>query len=149
MVGTHALIQEGVAFHRLGLAVVDEQHRFGVLQRDELRKKGYDADVLVMTATPIPRTLALTAYGDLDVSIVDEKPPGRTPIRTELRQASERRGVLELVKRGGRRGAPGLRRLPAGRGVGEARGRARGDGGLGRVGRQRFPACASACSTAG
>ena len=76
MVGTHALIQEGVAFQRLGLAVVDEQHRFGVLQRDELRKKGYDADVLVMTATPIPRTLALTAYGDLDVSIVDEKPPG-------------------------------------------------------------------------
>ena len=87
MVGTHALIQEGVAFHRLGLAVVDEQHRFGVLQRDELRKKGYDADVLVMTATPIPRTLALTVYGDLDVSIVDEMPPGRTPIRTELRQA--------------------------------------------------------------
>ena len=99
VVGTHALIQEGVAFHRLGLAVADEQHRFGVLQRDELRRKGYDADVLVMTATPIPRTLALTAYGDLDVSIVDEKPPGRTPIRTELRQASERRSVLELVKR--------------------------------------------------
>jgi len=99
VVGTHALIQEGVAFQRLGLAVADEQHRFGVLQRDELRKKGYEADVLVMTATPIPRTLALTAYGDLDVSIVDEKPPGRTPIRTELRQASERRSVLELVKR--------------------------------------------------
>ena len=99
VVGTHALIQEGVAFQRLGLAVADEQHRFGVLQRDLLRKKGYDADVLVMTATPIPRTLALTAYGDLDVSIVDEKPPGRTPIRTELRQASERRAVLELVKR--------------------------------------------------
>ena len=99
VVGTHALIQEGVAFHRLGLAVADEQHRFGVLQREELRKKGYDADVLVMTATPIPRTLALTAYGDLDVSLVDEKPPGRTPVRTELRQASERRAVLELVKR--------------------------------------------------
>ena len=99
VVGTHALIQEGVAFHRLGLAVADEQHRFGVLQRDELRKKGYDADVLVMTATPIPRTLALTAYGDLDVSVVDEKPPGRMPIRTELRQASERRAVVELVRR--------------------------------------------------
>jgi ATP-dependent DNA helicase RecG len=99
VVGTHALIQEGVVFQRLGLAVADEQHRFGVLQRDELRRKGYDADVLVMTATPIPRTLALTAYGDLDVSVVDEKPPGRTPIRTELRQASERRAVLELVKR--------------------------------------------------
>jgi ATP-dependent DNA helicase RecG len=99
VIGTHALIQEGVAFHQLGLAVVDEQHRFGVLQREDLRRKGYDADVLVMTATPIPRTLALTAYGDLDVSIVDEKPPGRTPIRTELRAASERRGVLDLVKR--------------------------------------------------
>ncbi len=99
VVGTHALIQEGVAFHRLGLAVADEQHRFGVLQREDLRNKGYDADVLVMTATPIPRTLALTAYGDLDVSVVDEKPPGRTPIRTELRPASERREVLSLVKR--------------------------------------------------
>jgi ATP-dependent DNA helicase RecG len=98
VVGTHALIQEGVAFQRLGLAVVDEQHRFGVLQRDDLRRKGYDADVLVMTATPIPRTLALTAYGDLDVSIVDEKPPGRTPVRTELRQASERRAVVERVR---------------------------------------------------
>jgi ATP-dependent DNA helicase RecG len=99
VIGTHALVQEGVAFRRLGLAVVDEQHRFGVLQREDLRRKGYDADVLVMTATPIPRTLALTAYGDLDVSIVDEKPPGRTRVRTELRQASERRGVLDLVKR--------------------------------------------------
>jgi len=99
VIGTHALIQEGVTFRGLGLAVADEQHRFGVLQREDLRKKGYDADVLVMTATPIPRTLALTAYGDLDVSIVDEKPPGRTPIRTELRSASERRGVLDLVKR--------------------------------------------------
>ena len=99
VIGTHALIQEGVVFRRLGLAVVDEQHRFGVLQREDLRRKGYDADVLVMTATPIPRTLALTAYGDLDVSVVDEKPPGRAPIRTELRSASERRLVLELVKR--------------------------------------------------
>jgi ATP-dependent DNA helicase RecG len=99
VVGTHALIQEGVAFHRLGLAVADEQHRFGVLQREDLRKKGYDADVLVMTATPIPRTLALTAYGDLDVSLVDQKPPGRTPIRTELRSASERREVVSLVRR--------------------------------------------------
>jgi ATP-dependent DNA helicase RecG len=99
VIGTHALIQEGVTFHRLGLAVADEQHRFGVLQREDLRKKGYDADVLVMTATPIPRTLALTAYGDLDVSIVDEKPPGRTSIRTELRSASERRQALDLVKR--------------------------------------------------
>jgi ATP-dependent DNA helicase RecG len=98
-IGTHALIQEGVRFHRLGLAVVDEQHRFGVLQRDDLQKKGYDADVVVMTATPIPRTLALTAYGDLDVSVVDEKPPGRTPIRTLLRPASARRNVADLLRR--------------------------------------------------
>ena len=100
MVGTHALIQEGVAFGRLGLAVVDEQHRFGVLQREDLRKKGYDADVLVMTATPIPRTLALTAYGDLDVSIVDEKPAGphADPHRRCARPPSARE-VLDLVKR--------------------------------------------------
>jgi ATP-dependent DNA helicase RecG len=98
-VGTHALIQQGVGFHRLGLAVVDEQHRFGVLQREDLRRKGGDVDVLVMTATPIPRTLALTAYGDLDVSVVDERPPGRTPIATLHRAASERRTVVEVVRR--------------------------------------------------
>jgi ATP-dependent DNA helicase RecG len=98
-VGTHALIQQDVAFHRLGLAVVDEQHRFGVLQREELRRKGGEVDVLVMTATPIPRTLALTAYGDLDVSVVDERPPGRTPIKTIHRAASERRAVVEEVRR--------------------------------------------------
>ena len=98
VVGTHALIQEGVRFRRLGLAVVDEQHRFGVLQREDLIRKGYDADVLVMTATPIPRTLALTAYGDLDVSVVDERPPGRRPVATLQRRASERRAVLDLVK---------------------------------------------------
>jgi ATP-dependent DNA helicase RecG len=99
VVGTHALIQEGVVFGRLGIAVVDEQHRFGVLQREDLRRKGYDVDVLVMTATPIPRTLALTAYGDLDVSVVDEKPPGRNPIRTLLRPASARREVVGLLRR--------------------------------------------------
>jgi ATP-dependent DNA helicase RecG len=98
-IGTHALIQEGVAFHRLGLAVIDEQHRFGVLQREDLRRKGFDVDVLVMTATPIPRTLSLTAYGDLDVSVVDERPPGRTKVRTEQRPATERRDVLELARR--------------------------------------------------
>jgi ATP-dependent DNA helicase RecG len=97
-VGTHALIQEDVRFHRLGLAVVDEQHRFGVIQRDDLRKKGYEADVLVMTATPIPRTLALTAYGDLDVSVLDERPPGRAPVRTVRRSASERRLVQGMVR---------------------------------------------------
>jgi ATP-dependent DNA helicase RecG len=99
VIGTHALIQEGVSFHRLGYAVIDEQHRFGVLQRDELRQKGYEVDVLVMTATPIPRTLALTAYGDLDVSVVDEKPPGRTPVQTLVRSASQRREVIDLVRR--------------------------------------------------
>jgi len=98
-VGTHALIQEGVSFKKLGLAIVDEQHRFGVLQREDLARKGYDVDVLVMTATPIPRTLALTAYGDLDVSVVDERPPGRTEIRTVQRPASERREVVDLVAR--------------------------------------------------
>jgi ATP-dependent DNA helicase RecG len=99
VIGTHALIQEGVSFQRLGYAVVDEQHRFGVLQREDLRQKGYEADVLVMTATPIPRTLALTAYGDLDVSVVDEKPPGRTLVRTLLRPASQRREAVEVVRR--------------------------------------------------
>jgi ATP-dependent DNA helicase RecG len=98
-IGTHALIQQGVRFQRLGLAVIDEQHRFGVLQRGDLRNKGYDVDVLVMTATPIPRTLALTAYGDLATSLVDERPPGRTPIRTLLRSASQRAEVVELVRR--------------------------------------------------
>jgi ATP-dependent DNA helicase RecG len=98
-VGTHALIQEGVRFHRLGLAVIDEQHRFGVLQREELQRKGYDVDALVMTATPIPRTLALTAYGDLDLSTIDERPPGRVPIRTLLAPAARRADVLALVRR--------------------------------------------------
>jgi ATP-dependent DNA helicase RecG len=98
-VGTHALIQQAVRFGRLGLAVVDEQHRFGVIQREDLIRKGYDVDVLVMTATPIPRTLTLTVYGDLDVSLLDERPPGRSPIRTVQRPASARREVAELVRR--------------------------------------------------
>jgi ATP-dependent DNA helicase RecG len=98
-VGTHALIQESVRFQRLGLAVVDEQHRFGVLQREDLRRKGWAVDTLVMTATPIPRTLALTAYGDLDVSVLDQRPPGREPIRTLIRAASERREVAQRVRR--------------------------------------------------
>jgi ATP-dependent DNA helicase RecG len=83
-VGTHALLQEQVDFKNLGLVVIDEQHRFGVMQRAELMGKGANPDVLVMTATPIPRTLALTVYGDLDVSVLDELPPGRKKIRTKL-----------------------------------------------------------------
>ncbi len=86
LVGTHALIQEGVRFHRLGVAVVDEQHRFGVSQRVMLKEKAdeIDPDLLIMTATPIPRTLSMTLYGDLDVSIIDEMPPGRTPVETKV-----------------------------------------------------------------
>lgn len=97
-VGTQALIQETVEFHRLGLVVVDEQHRFGVLQRQGLTRKGVTPDVLVMTATPIPRTLALTVYGDLDTSVIDELPAGRRPITTEWHPLSERRQVYSHIK---------------------------------------------------
>ncbi|MCH8502855.1 MAG: ATP-dependent DNA helicase RecG [Ectothiorhodospiraceae bacterium] len=97
-VGTHALFQEQVTFHRLGLVIVDEQHRFGVHQRMALKEKGQTADAqphqLIMTATPIPRTLAMTAYADLDVSIIDELPPGRTPIRTVAVPDSRREEVV-------------------------------------------------------
>jgi ATP-dependent DNA helicase RecG len=103
-VGTHALIQEGVEFARLGLAIVDEQHRFGVLQRAALRDKGVMPHVLVMTATPIPRTLTLTLYGELDVSIIDELPPGRKPVRTHWKTPEERlkvyAGVRKLIEEG-------------------------------------------------
>jgi ATP-dependent DNA helicase RecG len=97
-VGTHALIQHDVEFHKLGFAVVDEQHRFGVLQRAALRLKGTAPDILVMTATPIPRTLTLTVYGDLDISIIDELPPGRKPIRTHWKRNSERPQVYETLR---------------------------------------------------
>jgi ATP-dependent DNA helicase RecG len=97
-VGTHALIQEAVELQRLGLAVVDEQHRFGVLQRASLRGKGEHPHVLVMTATPIPRTLALTLYGDLDVSVLDQLPPGRTPIRTDWRREPSRDKIYDHIR---------------------------------------------------
>ena len=99
IIGTHAIIQDGVAFDRLGLAVIDEQHRFGVLQRAQLRALGLNPDVLVMTATPIPRSLAMTVYGDLDVSIIDELPPGRTPIKTVVCGEDQRHGVYRGIER--------------------------------------------------
>ena len=103
MIGTHALIQETVEFDKLGLVIVDEQHRFGVMQRLKLMKKDTaetgEPDVLVMTATPIPRTLALTLYGELDVSVIDELPPGRSPIATR-RVSDDRSGeVFEFVRK--------------------------------------------------
>ena len=100
VIGTHALIQEGVAFHSLGVAVVDEQHRFGVAQRVDLRDKasGIDPDLLIMTATPIPRTLSMTLYGDLDVSVIDEMPPGRTPVVTVGLTSSEQDRAWAMIK---------------------------------------------------
>ncbi|MGE5358356.1 MAG: ATP-dependent DNA helicase RecG [Bacteroidales bacterium] len=98
VVGTHALVQEGVEFERLGFVVIDEQHRFGVVQRATLREKGLHPDVLVMTATPIPRTLALTVHGDLDVSVIRELPPGRQPIRTTVRPEARREEVYEFLR---------------------------------------------------
>ena len=99
VVGTHALIQDGVEFARLGLAVVDEQHRFGVRQRMALADREPAPDLLLMSATPIPRSLAMTLYGDLDLSVLDELPPGRTPVRTFLRGPAGRDEVYEFVRR--------------------------------------------------
>ncbi len=98
VVGTHALIQEGVEFKDLAVAVIDEQHRFGVEQRGKLRGKGTNPHLLVMTATPIPRTLALTLYADLDLSIIDEMPPGRTPVQTRVIKPIERERVYSFVQ---------------------------------------------------
>jgi len=97
-VGTHALIQSKVNFKKLGLVIIDEQHRFGVLQRADLVKKGVNPDVLVMTATPIPRSLALTLYGDLDRSVIDEMPPGRTPVETHYVPEAKRRSAYEFMR---------------------------------------------------
>jgi ATP-dependent DNA helicase RecG len=99
IVGTQAVIQEAVQFSNLGLAVIDEQHRFGVLQRSALRDMGFNPDVLVMTATPIPRSLAMTVYGDLDVSVIDELPPGRTPVKTVVVGEDQREGVYRGIRR--------------------------------------------------
>jgi ATP-dependent DNA helicase RecG len=99
VVGTHALAEEEVAFRELRLVVIDEQHRFGVMQRARLRAKGSTPDVLVMTATPIPRSLALTVYGDLDISVIDALPPGRRPVTTLLREEAARAKVYQFVRR--------------------------------------------------
>src|SRR5918994_3683220 len=96
-IGTQALIQEAVGFAKLGLVVIDEQHRFGVMQRAELRSRGLNPDVLVMTATPIPRSLTMTIYGDLDVSVINEMPPGRTPIETRVYGEEQRLEVKKLI----------------------------------------------------
>lgn len=103
-VGTHALVQEGITFKNLGFVVIDEQHRFGVIQRAILREKGYHPDVLVMTATPIPRTLALTLYGDLDVSVLDEMPEGRHPIHTVWRGQEKRNAIYDFIREEVRKG---------------------------------------------
>ena len=99
VVGTHALLEPQVEFMRLGLVIVDEQHRFGVLQRKELMDKATSPDVLVMTATPIPRTLSLTVYGDLDISVIDQMPPGRVPIETRWSSEAHLPGVWDFVRR--------------------------------------------------
>jgi|WetSurMetagenome_2_1015567.scaffolds.fasta_scaffold00054_62 ATP-dependent DNA helicase RecG len=99
IVGTHALIQESVEFKKLGLIVIDEQHRFGVMQRAVLRRKGVNPDTLIMTATPIPRTLALTLYGDLDYSVIDELPPNRTPVSTKVVRENQKESVYDLIKK--------------------------------------------------
>jgi ATP-dependent DNA helicase RecG len=99
VIGTHAVIQEKVEFARLGLGVIDEQHRFGVLQRGVLKKKGTNPDILVMTATPIPRTLAMTLFGDLDLSVIDEMPPGRIPVETRIFFESRRAQLYDMIRR--------------------------------------------------
>ena len=98
VIGTHAVIQDKVEFARLGLGIIDEQHRFGVLQRGILRKKGANPDILVMTATPIPRTLAMTLFGDLSLSVIDELPPGRTPVETRIAFESRRPQVYAAIR---------------------------------------------------
>lgn len=104
LIGTHALIQESVRFKNLGLCIIDEQHRFGVAQRALLQKKGISPHVLVMTATPIPRTLAMTLYGDLDLAVIDELPPGRKPVITRVVNGRERWRIYETVRAATKRG---------------------------------------------
>jgi ATP-dependent DNA helicase RecG len=99
VIGTHAIVQKGVEFKKLGLAVVDEQHRFGVEQRSALREKGFNPHMLVMTATPIPRTLALTLYGDLDLSVISELPPGRQTVKTKWLRPNQRESAYAFIRK--------------------------------------------------
>lgn len=112
VIGTHALIQEEVEFHKLGLVIIDEQHRFGVNQRLELRRKGVQPDVLVLTATPIPRSLALTLYGDLDVSLLKERPAQRKPIHTGILSGKEQERLLDWLKKELSKGRQGFMVFP-------------------------------------
>ena len=121
-IGTHALIEEDVEWKKLGLAIVDEQHRFGVMQRLRLASKGQHPDVLVMTATPIPRTLALTIYGDLDISVIDEMPPGRQPIQTKHVTEDRIESVYSFLKQQIDAGTAGVRRISGDRGIGGCEG---------------------------
>jgi len=104
IIGTHAVIQEKVDFYRLGLGIIDEQHRFGVIQRGAMKKKGQNPDILVMTATPIPRTLAMTVFGDLSLSVIDELPPGRTPVLTKVCSEAQRQQVYRIIREEVRKG---------------------------------------------
>ena len=153
VVGTHALLTEEVAFGSLGAVVIDEQHRFGVEQRATLRAKGADGDpdLLVMTATPIPRTAAMVIFGDLDLTTLDELPPGRLPVTTEWlpgrrRHGGEERGLGPGARGGGGR-PPGLRRLPAGRRLAPGRGQVGHRGVRAAGGRASWPACGSGSCT--
>ena len=139
LVGTHALIQDDVVFKALALAIVDEQHRFGVRERLALTNKGEAVDVLVLSATPIPRTLVLTYFGDMDVSELREKPAGRQPIDTRAVPNSRLDEVMDAVGRALEGRQAGLLDLPAGRGI-----RGRGH----RASHQRRPSGSRACRSA-
>lgn len=116
VVGTHAVLTDTVEFKNLGLAIVDEQHRFGVRQRGLLAGKAQSPHLLVMSATPIPRTLGLLMYGDLDISVLDELPPGRKPIKTWIYHRQKAPGYVRLFGQTNRGGASGVHRLPGHRG---------------------------------
>ncbi len=148
-VGTHALFQDDVAYHALALTVIDEQHRFGVNERNRLQAKGEAAHLIAMSATPIPRTLELTVFGDLDVSRIDEKPPGRTPVATRASPMARVGEIVERLKTAVRRRRAGVLDLPAGLGVGERRPRRRRGARRGAAARLRRPRRAGARQAAG